>query len=172
MTRVVALCSFMCAFVAVSAFAQDKVVVIPLQGNYQIQGTDCPAATGGALAGPKEMYNFCWYLSQDGIRCDQVCADLGGANLAYGAEGKWEDNCLEAEADDVSTWFYNNGNPGNWQNITGGTTYHTLGYGYDGGYYYGKCAAGTLTDTGAYPTETNGSIARNVVCACFGLMQP
>lgn len=173
MKKIVALCVFACAFVAVSAFAQaSNVVVIPLNGKYKINSANCPAASGSSIAGPTEMYNFCWYLSNGGITCDQVCGDLGGANLAYGAEGEWADNCSSAGADDVSTWFLNNGNPGNWNATTHSTSYHTLGYGYDGGTYYGKCSTGSNLGAGAYPSETTSGLTRNLVCACFGLMNP
>ncbi len=159
-------------FSTLPAFTSQKVVIVPLGGTFKINSKACPAATGDAIAGPTEMYNMCWYLSEDGVNCDKVCADLGGANIAYGAEEKWENNCTRPQADDVSSWFYNNGNPGNWTMRGGGTGYHTLGYGYDGGVYYGKCSTGTNYTSVSYPSEPNGNTDRNVVCPCFGLMKP
>ncbi len=118
------------------------------------------------LAGPHAQYGFCWYLGQPGKSCDQVCSAVGGSNLAYSAEGEWSDNCSAPDTDDISTWFYNNGNAAGWSS-TGATGYHTLGYGYTGSQYYGKCSAGTSTGNGAYPGDSNGDSTRSVVCACF-----
>jgi len=127
----------------------------------------CPPASGTSIGGPYEQYGFCWYLSADGVTCDTACADLGGANLALSAETTWPDNCSSPDVDDISYWFRNNGNPGGWSGSTGTTSYHTLGYGYRGGIYYGKCSSGSSTGNGAYPGDPNNDTTRSVVCACF-----
>jgi hypothetical protein len=126
----------------------------------------CPDASGTTIAGPHEQYGFCWYLSAGGVNCDTACADLGGTNLALTAESAWADNCGGPAVDDISYWFRNNGNPGSWTG-TGSTSYHTLGYGYRSGAYYGKCSRGTATGNGAYPGDPNNDTDRSVVCACF-----
>jgi hypothetical protein len=130
----------------------------------------CPVKDGvKTQAGPHVEYGFCWYLTADGETCDNACSAVGGANLATTAETAWADACQGATSADVSTWFFNNGNPGGWSNSTGGTSYHTLGYGYRNNQYYGKCSSGTATTNGAYPGDTNGSATRSVLCACFKL---
>lgn len=112
-------------------------------------------------------YGFCWYLGADGKTCDEVCSAAGGSNLAYSADSAWSDNCSAPDSDDISTWFFNNGDAGGWGYASTGTAYHTLGYGYRGSGYYGKCSAGTNTDNGTYPGESNGTSSRSLVCPCF-----
>ena len=119
------------------------------------------------LAGPHTQYGLCWYLGLQGKTCDEVCSAVGGSNLASSADALWGDNCSGAESDDVSTWFYDNGNAGGWASYTGGTSYHTLGYGYTGSHYYGKCSGGTSTTHGTYPGDSNGDSTRALVCPCF-----
>jgi hypothetical protein len=63
-------------------------------------------------------------------------------------------------------WFFDNGNPAGWTG-TGTTSYHTLGYGYAGSQYYGKCSSGTANGNGAYPGDTIDTPTRSVVCPCF-----
>ena len=134
----------------------------------QASAGGCVVSTSSTvLDGPHAQYGLCWYLGLQGKTCDQVCSAVGGSNLAYSAESMWSDHCSAAEPDDISTWFYNNGNAAGWASYTGGTGYHTLGYGYTGSHYYGKCAAGTSTTNGAYPGDSNGDSTRSVVCPCF-----
>jgi hypothetical protein len=127
----------------------------------------CPAAGGTAAAGPYATYGFCWYLAAAGATCDAACASITGSNLAVQAQNAWPDACDSAQPGDISTWFYNNGNPGSWAATTGTTGYHTLGYGYTGSNYYGKCASGTATGHGTFPGDTNDNPSRSVVCPCF-----
>jgi hypothetical protein len=132
-------------------------------------GGSCGAAPSSrAYSGVAELYGFCWYLGHGGETCDDICADVGGTNLANSAASAWSDSCSSPASGDVSTWFYNNGNPAGW---TGGsaTGYHTLGYGYVGSSYYGKCYAGTSMNHGTFPGDPNGSGTRTVVCPCFTL---
>jgi cysteine-rich repeat protein len=119
-----------------------------------------------AQAGPYSQYGFCWYLGADGRTCDSVCASLAGANLANSAAAQWADACQGAAAGDISQFFFANGNAGGWLN-TGGTSYHTLGYGYRNQQYYGKCASGTTMGNGSFPADTIDSTTRSLVCPCF-----
>ena len=119
------------------------------------------------LDGPHAQYGLCWYLGLQGQTCDTICSVVGGGNLASSADALWSDHCSGAEPDDVSTWFYNNGNAAGWASYTGGTSYHTLGYGYTGSHYYGKCSGGTSTGHGTYPGDSNGSTTRSLVCPCY-----
>jgi hypothetical protein len=122
-----------------------------------------------AIGGPYYRYGFAWYLSDGGETCDDVCEDLWGSNFAYEADDEFVDACYSAAASsNITHWFYQTDNPAGWTG-TGGTTGHTLGYGYDGANYYGKCASGTGTSIGTYPGETNGSANRNIVCPCFAM---
>jgi hypothetical protein len=127
----------------------------------------CPLATGRAQAGPAMLYGFCFYLGQDGEVCDNVCADVGGENLYYEAEDAWLDACSAPSMQDVVRWFYDNGNPGAWSGPGGTTSGRALGYGYRNSSFYGKCAAGTVTDVGTLPGDTNGTSTRALVCPCF-----
>jgi len=73
----------------------------------------------------------------------------------------------------IANWFYDNGNPGAWGGTEGSTGYHTLGYGFQGGMYYGKCAAGTNVNGGFYPGETNSTAGgRHAVCSCCATAPP
>ena len=119
------------------------------------------------LDGPHAQYGLCWYLSLQGETCDTICSVVGGSNLASSADGLWSDHCSAAEPGDVSTWFYDNGNAAGWSSATGSTSYHSLGYGYTGSHYYGKCSSGTATSHGTYPGDNNGSSTRSLVCPCF-----
>ena len=138
--------------------------------NGECKDVACVPATGNLSVGQvPEMYGFCWYLSQPHGYCDATCAEVGGSNLAVQAENSWPDHCGAAEADDVSTWFYENGNPGGWVGVGGGTNGHTLGYGYQNAHYYGKCKVGGHDPIGTYPGTINDSNSRMVVCPCFAL---
>jgi len=136
-------------------------------------GFDCCAGIGGTTltGGPVDLYGFCWYLGGQGETCDSACAQLGGTNLAWTAEAAYADSCTLAGPDDVSTYFFNNGNPGGWTNAGGLTAAHTLGYGYANvGSYYGKCASGGVA-IGTYPGDAAPvagiALERQLVCACF-----
>jgi hypothetical protein len=132
------------------------------------KATSCPGFDGTvAVAGPYFKYGFCWYLTADGQTCDNACKAVGGSNLANSAASAWPDACSSATSADVSTWFDTHGNVGGWFTTSGGTAYHTLGYGYRGSYYYGKCAAGTATGNGVFPGDSNSSTTRSVICPCF-----
>lgn len=131
----------------------------------------CPDIAGTSLiGGPADLYGFCWYLTAPMDTCDSACAELvGGANLAAMAESSYPDNCSGAAANDVSTWLFDNGNPGGWLNVGGATSAHTLGYGYSMvGSFYGKCSTGPVS-VGTYPGETPGGgleSERQLICAC------
>lgn len=133
--------------------------------------TSCPEITGTSLiGGPADLYGFCWYLTAPMDTCDSACAELvGGSNLAPMAETAFPDHCDGPSVDDVSTWFFDNGNPGGWTSMGGFTSGHTLGYGYSMvGSFFGKCAAG-MTEVGTYPGEIVGGGLENerqLVCAC------
>ena len=134
----------------------------------ECKGTGCQEHTGNlSIGGPAELYGFCWYLTQPGGNCDATCAELGGANLVPQAENAWPNNCDVAGPDDLSTWFYQHGNPGQWNGNTGGTNGHSMGYGYTNSSYYGKCTSGTSMNIGAYPGASNDSPTRATVCPCF-----
>jgi len=131
-------------------------------------GFECPSSSGTSIAGPHIAYGFCWYLTADGESCDTACLDLGGDNLALDAKDAFSDSCSGAQAGDISYWFYNHSNPGEWAAETKETEYRTLGHGYrNGNYYYGKCSAGVDGGVGAWPGEENDSSTRSLVCACF-----
>lgn len=136
-------------------------------------GTDpCDGAGPSAYAYSQtvEMYGFCWYLGRPSETCDDVCASAGGTNLAVAAESSFADSCASPGSGDITTWYYNNGNPAGWTRVGGSTNGHGFGYGYSGGTgygYYGKCVAGIATTLGAYPGESNASVHRTTVCACF-----
>ena len=128
---------------------------------------DCAAASSSlAYSGAHEAYGYCWLLGRPGQTCDDVCADAGGSNLANAASVAFSDSCSSPSGGDVSTWFYTHGNPAGWSG-TGATGYHTLGYGYTGSSYYGKCAGGTATGHGTFPGDPNRDSRRSVVCPCF-----
>ncbi|MBU1245283.1 hypothetical protein KKD52_18320, partial [Myxococcota bacterium] len=130
--------------------------------------TICPSfsMTPLALAGPFQQYGFCWYLGAAGQSCDQVCAALRGTNLANAAASAWPDHCGGAGSDDISYWYYHNGNAAGWGLNTGSTGYKTLGYGYTGNYWYGKCASGTSMNHGTFPGDPNDNSSRALVCPC------
>jgi hypothetical protein len=136
-------------------------------------GTDpCDGAGASAYAYSQtvEMYGFCWYLGRPSETCDDVCASAGGTNLAVAAESSFADSCSSPSSGDITTWYYNNGNPAGWTRVGGGTNGHGFGYGYSGGTgygYYGKCVTGTATTLGTYPGESNTNAHRTTVCACF-----
>jgi len=133
-------------------------------------GFQCPPNSGTSIAGPYIAYGFCWYLTADGESCDTACLDLGGDNLALDAKDAFSDSCSGAGPQDVSYWFYNHSNPGEWAGETKETEYRTLGHGYrNGNYYYGKCSAVADGGVGAWPGEENDSSTRSLVCACFSL---
>ena len=113
------------------------------------------------------QYGYCWYVAEAGGTCDTACGDLGGSNLAVQAEGEWADTCSGPGANDVTTAFFNDTNPGLWTSAGTDTSCHSLGIGYTNGLYHGKCSAGTATACGAYPGETNNNVTRTPVCACF-----
>jgi hypothetical protein len=128
----------------------------------------CKAATGlRSIAGPIPLYGFCWYLGAKGVTCDVVCADLGAANLANAAANSFADSCMMPGPSDVSTAFFKNGNACGWTAAGSTTAYHTLGYGYSGSVYYGKCASGMSAGNGAFPGDTNNDVTRCLVCPCF-----
>ncbi len=131
---------------------------------------ECPAIGGTTvIGGPADLYGFCWYLGAPGDTCDTVCGELGEMNLGLVADAAYPDNCLSADVDDVSTWFFNNGNPGGWTAIGGATSARTLGYGYSMvAQYYGKCSSGSV-EVGTYPGEMVGGgleTERQLICAC------
>jgi hypothetical protein len=126
----------------------------------------CPPAKDQALAGPLSRYGFCWYLSVGGESCDSACTAVGGQNLANMALGLWADNCSSPDDDDLSTSFYQAGNPGAWNANVGTTPIRTLGYGYEGGARFGKCESGS-GGYGTFPGESNVSPIRHLVCPCF-----
>jgi hypothetical protein len=162
---------------SIGAYAHKQVVVIPLGDSHDIQGANCPPAAGNNTIGsPAALYNFCWYLSAPSTSCDAVCADVGGTNLAIQAENERSDDGCSAGAGgasdaDVSTWFFNSGNPRGWGRLGDYTGYHTLGYGIVSSVYFGKCSTGSVDTLGVYPGETNGT-GHNVVCPCFGFVAP
>src|SRR5262249_10318251 len=115
---------------------------------------NCRNFTGvKSIAGPAILYGFCWYLGSTGSSCDVVCADLGGINLANQAANSFPDNCNGPQPNDVSTYFFQNGNACSWTGKAGATGYHTLGYGHINNGYYGKCAAGMSLGNGAFPGD-------------------
>jgi len=135
-----------------NAFAADKVVVVPLGGeDFDIQGENCPPATGNnIIGGPVALHNFGWYLSASAQTCDTACGDVGGTNLAYQAENECSDTgcggTVPSEAD-VVTWFFNLGNPAGWTDappVLFIVPPHSLRFGSAGGTYFGKCAQGTF----------------------------
>lgn len=131
----------------------------------------CPDIAGTSIiGGPADLYGFCWYLTAPMDTCDSACAELvGGSNLALMAEAAYPDNCAAPAGNDVSTWFFNNGNPGGWTGMGAATGAHTLGYGYSiVGNYYGKCSSGGV-EVGTYPGEMVGGgleAERQLICAC------
>ncbi|MEX1368619.1 MAG: hypothetical protein AB1Z98_36160 [Nannocystaceae bacterium] len=131
----------------------------------------CPNIAGTSLiGGPADLYGFCWYLTAPMDTCDSACAELvGGANLAAMAESSYADSCSGPGPDDISTWFFDNGNPGGWTMTGAVTSAHTLGYGYSmAGTFYGKCSTGGV-EVGTYPGEiVRGGLEneRQIVCAC------
>jgi cysteine-rich repeat protein len=128
--------------------------------------TSCAPATAlETIGGPHRQYGYCWYLGAAGLTCDQVCAGLGGSNLASSAATSFPDSCSGPTPDDISTWFYENGNPAGWSSI-GATGYKTLGFGYVGFAYYGKCASGTTLGHGTFPGDPNNNLLRTLVCPC------
>jgi len=146
------------------ANAGDGLVTIDLLGDDPC--VPAPGSLSQSIAGPARLYNFCWYLGTTGTTCDAVCAELLGTNLAVVASTSFPDSCGAPAAGDVSTWFRNNANACGWT-TGGGTAGKTLGYGYLGSSYFGKCAAGTSMGIGAFPGDTNDSATRCVVCPCF-----
>lgn len=127
-------------------------------------GCDAPNSSY-SLDGAVELYGYCWYLGKQGLSCDTVCAGEGGTNLANSAATAWSDSCGSPASADVSTHFYNNGNACAWS-YGAATGYHTLGYGYYGASYYGKCASGGSNNHGTFPGDPNNSSTRCLVCAC------
>ncbi len=126
----------------------------------------CPAVShADVIGGPVALYGYCWYLGYQALTCDRVCSVVGGTNLASSAQSAFSDACSSPTSADVSTWFYNNGNPGGWTGASSGTNGHVLGYGYVSGGYYGKCSTGTSL-IGTYPGETSTGSTRHLVCAC------
>lgn len=127
-----------------------------------------PANGGSSIGGPVYMYGLFWYISAPKTTCDNLCADLGGVNLANLAVDLWPDNCDAPEADDVSTWFFENDNPADWTGPDATSRYH-LGYGFQGKTYFGKCADPTHdSHDGVFPGESaDTSYKRNIVCTCF-----
>jgi len=132
-----------------------------------------PSTVSTAVAGGHDQYGYCWYLTDAGETCDNACADLGGSNLADDVKAafpansaEWPDTCGHPSSLDVSDWFYNNENAASWSS-TGATGYYTLGYGYVGSAYYGKCVDGTSLNHGTFPGDPNTSATRSVVCPCF-----
>jgi hypothetical protein len=132
----------------------------------------CPPGGANILAGPDIQYGYCFYLGVAGATCDQACNFAGGSNMAVAVQNLWADSCAAPaiSAADVSTWYFENGNPGNWlAPATGPLAYHTLGYGYSGAFgdiYYGKCSTGANLNAGTYPGETSDKVTRQLVCAC------
>ncbi len=136
----------------------------------EVSSNNCGTPSAYAYSLTVELHGFCWYLGRPGETCDDVCAGAGGTNLAASAETSFADSCSYPGASDVTTWFFNNGNPAGWTGVGGGTNGHGYGYGYSGGYgwgYYGKCVAGSSNTLGTYPGESNSVAYRTTVCACF-----
>jgi len=136
----------------------------------EVSNSICGAASAYAYSLTVEMYGFCWYLGHPGETCDDVCSSAGGTNLANSAESSFSDSCSSPGSGDITTWFYNNGNPAGWQRVGGATSGHGYGYGYSGGTgygYYGKCVTGTSNTLGTYPGESNTNAHRTTVCPCF-----
>ena len=132
----------------------------------------CPDTMGTSIVGgPVDLYGFCWYLTAGGDTCDLACAELGGTNLALEADASFDDTCQGPAPHDVTTWFFENGNPAGWTHTGGATVGRTLGYGYtEVGTFYGKCSTGTI-QVGTYPGEIQNGGAlddqRQPVCPCF-----
>jgi len=129
----------------------------------------CPPATSPAVGGPMSRYGFCWYIADGGNTCDNVCAAVGGENLAYEAENAWPDACTAAPTgDDIVTDLFVRGNEGGWTGPGAGNGCWSLGWGWgaDDGEYYGKCTTGTA-HCGAYPSDPNGYPDLMPVCPCF-----
>ncbi len=153
------------------AQAHKSVVVIPMDSaETDIKGSDCPDKPASAIGGPVSLYNFCWYAGVAGKDCDQICSDVGGKNSVYSAESAWQDNCDKPGRDDVSTWFYYNGNPGNWTGPFATSNHRHLGYGSAGNVYVGKCTVSS-TEIGAYP-DANYNPGVHLMCPCFGFVLP
>ena len=68
-----------------------------------------------------------------------------------------------------STYFFNNGNACGWTGPQGTSTgYKSLGHGYSGGTFYGKCSTGmNTTGTGTFPGTASDDPSRCVDCPCF-----
>ncbi|MFO0553519.1 MAG: hypothetical protein U0271_34370 [Polyangiaceae bacterium] len=127
----------------------------------------------GVLGGPTLQYGFCWYLGQPGETCDQTCGRLDTTNSGLEAASAYQDSCMLAGQDDISHWFFENGNPGGWVKAGGETSGRGLGYGYATDQsFYGKCVVGE-TRLGTFPGEPLGveglDADRELVCACAGI---
>lgn len=122
-----------------------------------------------AIGGPLKRYDACFYLSALETTCDTLCEDLGAENIASSVEDAYADHCDAVGSDDISTYFFENGNPGGWTTPGTTTTGHSLGYGYaTNGSFYGKCALGESV-VGTYPDDSLGEglfSERSLVCAC------
>lgn len=126
-----------------------------------------PSGDPNVAGGPATLYGHYWYLGTANRSCDQVCAAVGGANLSNNLVNSFANACGGASASDVSRWFYQNGNPGGFNNSSGSTSARSLGYGYAGNSHYGKCTSATGTAAiGTFPGETGGS-NRLLACPCF-----
>ncbi len=144
---------------------------VPVDSGLPTVSSCPPANSPAAIGGPASLYGFCWYITEPFGTCDLTCAALGGANLSWQAESTFPDSCSAASAADVTTWFVTQGgDPAGWgATVSGGTSGHTLGYGYAGVGRYGKCSTGTAA-VGTYPGEANPSppsLLRSPVCPCF-----
>jgi hypothetical protein len=133
-----------------------------------MQNNGCAGKPGGAIlaAMGNPMNGFCWYLSGMGSTCDQVCAASGGMNQATAAFQTLVDDCNGGGVGQPATFFFQNGNACGWTGPTGAATgYTTLGHGYNGSTYYGKCTGGAM-GTGTFPGDISDNNTRCVVCAC------
>ncbi len=130
----------------------------------------CVGKVGGAILAvmPNKLNGYCWYLSQQGSTCDQVCAAAAGAtNQANAAFNTLVDDCNGGGVGQPATWFYQNGNACGWTGPTGAATgYKTLGHGYNASTYYGHCNGANATGTGTFPGTTSDNNTRCIVCAC------
>ncbi|MBW2256494.1 MAG: hypothetical protein JRI25_18125, partial [Deltaproteobacteria bacterium] len=124
----------------------------------------CPQASGQPdVVGNLSAYGACWYMAAGGATCDEVCAAVGGQNLAYMVEDRWPDECSTVDPDGIAAMFYNRGNYAAWGS-GGGSVCLSLGWGRADG-HYGKCTTGSAA-CGAYPGQSNNYDDVMPVCAC------
>ena len=149
-------------------------------GDSTFAGIVPPDASESALVldGPQYRYGAAWYLTSGGVSCDAACEDVGGSNLADSMEDEFFDddndgfpdtNCGVPTLEDVGGYWADNDNPGQWSGVGPFTSYHTLGYAYEGGEWYSACSTGLFTGAGTYPGDDNNNVTRNVMCPCHAM---